>query len=1700
MKRILLLVLTIVSLSAGAQSYNNEWIDYNKTYYKFKIAVTGVYRIPQSALAAIGLGNVNASDFQLWRNGQEIPVYTSVQNAPLDGNGYIEFWGEMNDGKPDLPLYRVADFQLSNKWSLQTDSAAFFLTVNPGGNNRHFVNTPNNVAGNTLTPEPFFIHTVGNYYKNKINPGRSEVVGKSFTYSSSYDQGESYTSPDIVAGGATATNFTGLQPYLGAGAPNAIVKVNAAGNATNARKFVVNVNGDSVFGATMDYYEYVKGTAEFPVSKLSGGTANLQIRNTGTSANDRMVVASAEIHYPRLFHFGSQRQFYFELPANTNGNFLQISGFNHGAVVPVLYDLTNNRRYEGVFATSGVGSAVRFALQPSSQHRSLVLVHQTVNLISTITEFEQRNFVDYSRSEFQGNYLIITNRSLTAAVGGNDPVEDYRLYRSSPQGGSYNAKVYLIDQLEDQFGLGIKQHPLSIRNFLRWARARYSAPLTNVLLIGKGLIYTHFRANEKKPDIDKLALLPTFGFPASDNLLSAEGGSSVPLTPIGRISVINKDEITAYLQKVKQYEQAYNISSNAIADKAWMKNVVHVTGASDNNTSDILLQALNGHKKIIEDSMYGGNVHTFTKTSADAVQQVSSTKLENLFREGVGVLTYFGHSSASTLEFNLDNPQNYDNEGKYPVFIVMGCNAGSFYNYNEGRLFTKETISEKFVLAPDRGSVAFLASTHLGIVHYLDIYNTRFYKAMATTHYGASIGEIMDEAIRQVFNATTQNDFYARFQCEQFTLHGDPAIRMYSSDKPDYVIEEPQVKITPSFIPVSEPHFKVNASFMNIGKAVNKDIIVEIKRRYPDQSVDVLRKDTLAFSKFMDSLVIDVVPINPTRDKGKNEIIVTLDLGDKVAEVFENNNTITKEVYIIEDDVKPVHPYNYSIVNDQNIKLVASSANPFATSRSYLMEIDTTENFDSPLKKSKAVTTVGGIIEFDPELTFTDSTVYYWRVAAAVTAGTPAWNVYSFVYLPGNGKGFNQSHYFQHKKSTNLQLELTEEGRLWEFDKSHNNLFMTHGCWGTAATEESAVSLSINNAAISHNTCHFSSLVFNVLDSATLTPWVNTTINNSANGGLGLARFGSLRNNCAGGREINFEWRYDTPERRKLMMDFMKDSIPDGMYVVIRNFTLDPVKYPAFPQAWANDWKNDETLYGSGNSLYHYLKNAGLSPIDSFYRARPFALVYKKNDSSFEPQWMMGEGIYDNPSMSVDVWGIQRSGTLASPVLGPARGWKEFKWEGHSIETPTKDEAFASIIGIRKNGAVDTLFSGIPAAQKSFDVSSVDAEQYPFLKLFMHNNDTLAFTPYQLRFWQLYYDPVPEGAIAPNIYFETKDTVSIGAPVDFGIAFKNVSRIDFDSVKVKMSITDGNNIENIIPIPRQKELAAADTIKLKVNIDTKSLSGNNTVFVNFNPDDDQPEQHLFNNYAFRNLFVIPDSLNPVMDVTFDGTHILNKDIVSAKPKILIKLSDELQSLPLNDTSLFNVKVKFPDDPEPRRYYFSSSDTLQLSPPDLGSNTASVNFTPYFPVDGEYELIITGKDKSGNLAGNVEYKVAFTVINKPMISNMLNYPNPFTTSTAFVFTVTGSEVPQNIRIQILTITGKIVREITKEELGPLHIGRNITEFKWDGTDQYGQKLANGIYLYRVITNLNGKSLDKYKAKGDNTDQYFNKGYGKMYLMR
>ncbi|MGB3153613.1 MAG: hypothetical protein WBB06_03370, partial [Chitinophagaceae bacterium] len=403
MKKLLLPLFFLSVLSAQSQTYYNEWINYNQTYYKFKVSANGLYRINQPILASIGLANTPAEQFQLWRNGQQVPIYTTIPTGPMGGSDYIEFWGEMNDGKTDIDLYRLADYQLNDKWSLETDTAAFFLTVNPVGNNLRLV--PVSFSLPTAIPvEPFFIHTTGKYYRDKYNLGYAAVVG-SYIYSSAYDQGEGFTSNEISAGGTLSQAFINLNPYTGPGAPLPELKINAAGNTLDPRQFTINVNTTQVASQVMDYFDYVKTSTGLTVAQISGGTATIDVSNSG----GRMVVAKTELIYARQFNFGGTDNFSFELPANAAGNYLEIAGFNYGTTNPVLYDLTNGKRYVCDITSPAL---VRVVLEPSSVSRKLQLVTQAPTYPIPVISLQQRNFVNYSQAALQGNYLIITHPTL----------------------------------------------------------------------------------------------------------------------------------------------------------------------------------------------------------------------------------------------------------------------------------------------------------------------------------------------------------------------------------------------------------------------------------------------------------------------------------------------------------------------------------------------------------------------------------------------------------------------------------------------------------------------------------------------------------------------------------------------------------------------------------------------------------------------------------------------------------------------------------------------------------------------------------------------------------------------------------------------------------------------------------------------------------------------------------------------------------------------------------------------------------------------------------------------------------------------------------------------------------------------------------------------------------------------------------------
>lgn len=1682
MKKIFFALLVLLAANAKAQ-LNNSWIDYNKTYYKFQVYADGLYRIPQTALPA-ALQTVNADHFQLWRNGQQVRIFTSVSNAVLGTSDFIEFWGQMNDGLPDKALYRNPDFQLNDKYSLESDTAVYFLTVNTTSPNLRFT-ALTNTAPSAATPDAYYMNTVENNLKTRMNRGLANQVGE-YVYSSSYDQGEGWTSNDIITGSNFSFQFPGINLYTGGPANGVTVKVNAAGNAPYNRNLVVKINDLEVFNEAMPNFDYKRvNVTNLPTSSLvnPNNTIIFSVNgNVNASPNDRIVLATASVTYPAIFNFNNRKVWPFELAPSATGNYLNIGNFSTGSVQPVLYDLTTGSRYLGEIASTA--GRVKFVLPASAVARKFILVSAetaNVNLINNLSA--PKTFTNFSTAALQGDYIIISHPALFNDGNGHNYVDDYRQYRSSANGGSFNAKVYNIQELADQFAFGITGHPASIQGFLKYADQQFAVKPKYVLLVGRGVNYVDAWTNRANALLAPQNLVPTFGWPASDILLASNIATTYPITPLGRIAAITPAEVNNYLQKVMQYEQAQKTSSPYIADKAWMKDFMHVIGGKDSSENASFSFYMNGYKRIAEDSLYGATVETFSKTSSAPVQQANSERIVQLMNNGLGLIGYFGHSSANTFEFNLSDPAVFSNTGKYPFFNVSGCSAGNFYIFDPLRATGNLSISEKYVLSNQRGSIGFLADTHFGIPPFLNFYNENFYTLFSRTMYGGTVGNQLKEVLRLMGGQSTTLDFYNRIHLEEIALHGDPAIKINTFTKPDYVIEEPLVRVNPNIISVADETFNVKVSMENIGKATGDSIWVYVKRKLPNDSIKTLFDQKIAGIRNTDSISLEV-PINPNTDKGLNQLIVELDYKGEVDELYETNNKIIKEFYIFEDELRPSSPTNFSIVNQQNITFTANSANALSGNRQYVMEIDTTELFNSAFKKSYNAAGTGGVVQFTPtNLTFTDGTVYYWRVAMVPLPNNDyIWNGFSFVYLQNSSEGVNQSHYYQFQESNyNSDIAIDATDRELKFAVTNTELNVSTGNY--PPHDFPSVHIDMGVYPISNWGNAFGTLQFVLLDGITATVVKNNPVGSQ----------GSYGSNAPGLRPNQFEFPFATRAQRNVVNDFIRNNIASSNTVMLYNLLNNGGVY-----SYVQDWQNDAALNGNGLSLYNTLRGYGFTELDSFKSNRPFFFKFSKDNSSSVYQ-KVGLISTELITLSFPLAITSVNGVVTSPVFGPSNEWKEFHWRGYSLEQNTKDSVRFKVIGINNAGVEQTLFS-IDSTTKDLDISSIDAAQYPYVKLRMENYDSAKGTPYQLRYWRLNYEPVAEGAIAPNILYSSRDTVEQGEDLNITVAFKNISQKAFDSLlKVKVIIKDRNNNDHIAYIPPRKALAPGDTLIISYTFNTANYPGANTLTIDVNPDNHQREQYHYNNILNKNFFVREDNFNPLLDVTFDGVHILNNDIVSSKPNILVKLKDESRFLALADTSLLKVQVRFPDQTL-RDYHFG--DSMIFIPANIasGENTASIEFRPYFPEDGEYELIVSGRDVNGNKAGDLDYHISFNVINKPMISNLLNYPNPFTTSTAFVFTVTGSQPPQNMRIQILTITGKVVREITMDELGPVHVGRNITEFKWDGTDMYGQKLANGVYLYRVLTNLNGKSLEKYRADGDNTDKFFNKGYGKMYLMR
>jgi hypothetical protein len=94
-----------------------------------------------------------------------------------------------------------------------------------------------------------------------------------------------------------------------------------------------------------------------------------------------------------------------------------------------------------------------------------------------------------------------------------------------------------------------------------------------------------------------------------------------------------------------------------------------------------------------------------------------------------------------------------------------------------------------------------------------------------------------------------------------------------------------------------------------------------------------------------------------------------------------------------------------------------------------------------------------------------------------------------------------------------------------------------------------------------------------------------------------------------------------------------------------------------------------------------------------------------------------------------------------------------------------------------------------------------------------------------------------------------------------------------------------------------------------------------------------------------------------------------------------------------------------------------------------------------------------------------------------LDHVLNYPNPFTTHTEFMFEHNQACAFLDVQIQVFSVSGKMVKTLNRVVRTD---GFRSDPIAWDGLDDFGDTIGRGVYVYRVqVTTPEGQKAEKFE---------------------
>ena len=159
-------------------------------------------------------------------------------------------------------------------------------------------------------------------------------------------------------------------------------------------------------------------------------------------------------------------------------------------------------------------------------------------------------------------------------------------------------------------------------------------------------------------------------------------------------------------------------------------------------------------------------------------------------------------------------------------------------------------------------------------------------------------------------------------------------------------------------------------------------------------------------------------------------------------------------------------------------------------------------------------------------------------------------------------------------------------------------------------------------------------------------------------------------------------------------------------------------------------------------------------------------------------------------------------------------------------------------------------------------------------------------------------------------------------------------------------------------------------------------------------------------------------------------------------------------------------------------YIYDKENYNLNEFYIPSNKTFKEGNIIFPIDelknGRHSMILKAYDNQNNSS---QAYTEFIIFESPelALNYVLNYPNPFSSSTGFYFEHNQSGNQLKVMIQIYSISGKLVKTINTDISAE---NKRIGPIQWDGKDDFGDNIGRGVYIYKVKVQLeNGKSKEE-----------------------